>query len=293
MEPRPTVKNAVMGIDAAWTRTKPSGVALLCQGDDRRWRCAALAPSYLAFGALAAPGTAVNWGQAAQGTPPDPQNLMAAARKLLPTGADHVLCVAVDMPMAMVPILTRRCADNEVSKKYGAAGCATHSPSPARPGTLGQSLTDGFLGNGLELAVQGTVVCPGQAYLVEVFPHPALLMLLQADYRVPYKVSKAGRYWPGRSVPDRIALLLEQFERILSALQVEIEDIPLALPPPGSVRTLSELKRYEDALDALVSAWVGTQFLAGSALAHGDATAAIWCPLLPTALAHNPVPEVA
>jgi hypothetical protein len=38
------------------------------------------------------------------------------------------------------------------------------------------------------------------------------------------------------------------------------------------------IKRHEDALDALVSAWVATEFLGGRARAYGDADVAIWTP---------------
>jgi predicted RNase H-like nuclease len=41
---------------------------------------------------------------------------------------------------------------------------------------------------------------------------------------------------------------------------------------------LSRFKTYEDALDALVSAWVGMKYLEGNATPYGDSTAAIWIP---------------
>ena len=40
----------------------------------------------------------------------------------------------------------------------------------------------------------------------------------------------------------------------------------------SEVHTFSALKRHEDALDALVCAWVGTEFLAGAAVPLGDDT---------------------
>ena len=52
----------------------------------------------------------------------------------------------------------------------------------------------------------------------------------------------------------------------------------VALPGPNSCKTLAGLKSYEDALDALVCAWVGTEYLAGRATAYGDCDAAIWVP---------------
>lgn len=93
--------------------------------------------------------------------------------------------------------------------------------------------------------------------LVEVYPHPALLTLTGADYRLPYKVSKSRRYWPGSSPADRKNNLVQVFETILAALKGDIGDIALELPDPAGVVSLSGLKRYEDTLDALVCAWVG------------------------------------
>jgi len=53
--------------------------------------------------------------------------------------------------------------------------------------------------------------------------------------------------------------------------------IPVTLPTAGNCLLL-DLKRYEDALDALVSAWVGVEYIEQRAVAFGDARAAIWCP---------------
>lgn len=113
---------------------------------------------------------------------------------------------------------------------------------------------------------------------IEVYPHPALLALLRASYRVPYKVQKSSRYWPGVSVRERINRLLVQFADIHTAVAKEIEGVPLALPSPAAVSSLSSLKRYEDALDALVCGWVAAQFTQGNAIPYGDATAAVWVP---------------
>jgi predicted RNase H-like nuclease len=40
----------------------------------------------------------------------------------------------------------------------------------------------------------------------------------------------------------------------------------------------SELKGYEDAIDAVVCAWIGCEFLAGRCVAYGDMESAIWLP---------------
>lgn len=50
----------VLGIDAAWTTTEPSGVAVAAR-TDAGWRVCGVAPSYDAFLALA-DRSAVDWG---------------------------------------------------------------------------------------------------------------------------------------------------------------------------------------------------------------------------------------
>lgn len=72
--------------------------------------------------------------------------------------------------------------------------------------------------------------------------------------------------------------MLVQFQRILSALAKEIRDIPIELPYPTHMVTVSGWKRYEDLLDALVCAWVATQYLEGEAMPYSYHAAAIWAP---------------
>ena len=112
--------------------------------------------------------------------------------------------------------------------------------------------------------------------MVEVYPHPALMTLTGASYCLPYKVSR--RYWPDSVPAERRANLLAQFQRILSALKDEIHDISIELPQATSAVSTLGLKRYEDSLDALVCAWVGSKYLEGDAVPYGDHTTAIWVP---------------
>jgi predicted RNase H-like nuclease len=104
--------------------------------------------------------------------------------------------------------------------------------------------------------------------LIEVFPHAAVIELLGADYRVPYKLSRASQYWPELDVVARRRKLLRQWSAIRRALMSKIDGI--ALPPARAE------KRYEDALDALVCAWIGTQYLEKRVCAYGDDFAAVW-----------------
>lgn len=261
---------AVIGIDAAWTRDRPSGVAL-CVERGGAWHCEAVAPSYEDFIALG-DRAGISWDSPRVGhCAPEPARLLRAAAALAP--AATVSAVALDLPLATGSITGRRKSDQDISREFGGRGCSTHTPSPTRPGAISSSMRAGFEAAGFRLA---TVTPPvrGRAIL-EVYPHTALLSLLKDDYRIPYKVSKSGRYWPGVAVNVRRRRLVEQWRRILAALTCRME---VRLDLPSSFPSFAAMKPYEDAIDAMVCAWVAIEFLADKALPLGDATAAIWTP---------------
>ncbi len=265
----------VLGVDAAWTRTQPSGVALVSR-DELGWRCVAVAPSYQQFVALSE-GTPVDWDHRPVGSAPDPTALIAAATIL--AGAPPDL-VTVDMPLARTPVTRRRAADDAVSRAFGGQGCSTHTPSAERPGRISETVRDGLATLGYPLATAAVPVGTRSCTL-EVYPHPALLRLVNAAYRVPYKVAKVHAYRkPHESPPEGWRNLREQWRLVLAALSVHVHDLPAPLLEAASDESAraSRLKRFEDALDALVCAWVGARFLEGAAVAYGDEDAAVWCP---------------
>ncbi len=262
--------SVVLGIDAAWTEKEPSGVALV-RSDGIGWRCVAAAPSYEEFCNLSLEGR-IDWKKPHySGCKPDVDGFLAAARRL--AGAD-VDIAAVDMPVSIAKINGRREADNAISREFGARKCSAHSPNSDRPGVIGQELSCGFFRSGYPLATTSTESRLGR-HLLEVYPHPALLSLLNRSERVRYKVSKASRFW---QTGDRIDELIKVFTEIFEALRRIFGDLRFELPEVPSVASPNRLKRYEDTLDALVCAWVGVMFLAGLTKPLGDETAAIWVP---------------
>ena len=265
--------STVLGIDAAWTNSQPSGVALIQEGLNG-WHVLCVAPSYEAF-TKASSGTPVNWRDAKfSGGTPDISDLLDAARNL---ASDNVDLITFDIPLAHTKIETRRPSDSAISKAFGGKGCPTHSPTSKRPGPLSDEIMRQLraLGYALETA-NPSIVSTRRA--IEVYPRPALLVLLERDYRVPYKVSNSSKYWKGDSVRDRIDRLLTEFARICESLQNALGDLGFALPVKADIPNLSTLKRYEDALDALVCAWVGLQHLHGNTAPYGDNDSAIWVP---------------
>jgi len=255
----------VLGIDAAWTAGQPSGVALLRQRG-RRWECLALAPSYASF----ITGE-VGWDERPRGGLPDCGALHAKAVELAGAAPD---VIAIDMPLATHPITARRAADNAIASAYATRGLGAHSPSPERPGPLADAMRLGF--GALGYRVAGTTTKPGtRGVLIEVFPHASAIALLGASSRVPYKLARITQYWPERDAPARRRALLAQWTKLRRALAAHIAGGELRVPVRG---TLAALKRYEDALDALLCAWSGASYLAGHLHPHGDADAAVWAP---------------
>lgn len=268
---------SILALDPAWTPHQASGVALLVERDTK-WSCRAVAPSYDQFFELAE-WRAVDWDDTPRGAMPDATRLLDAATRLL--GGVAVDLVTIDMPIATLPVIGRRACDNAVSSAFGARGCSTHSPSPSRPGPMGQNLTRQF--NDLGFAVATTATAPGTTNVIaEVYPHPALLSLLNESYRLKYKISHARSYWRDEAMTPakRRHCIVDEWRRIYDELARSISPIDIWLPSTTQVETMStsRLKRYEDALDAVICAWVGVEYLAGRCSPYGDETAAIWIP---------------
>lgn len=262
----------VLGIDAAWTTRNPSGVALV-QGNGRKWKCLGVAPSYENFISLAH-GNPVNWdSMCLGGSCPDVTRLLAAAARLAGRKVD---LIAIDMPVSNTRITGRRYADNSVSEVFGARKCAAHSPSAERPGRMGEKITKACAEAGNKLVTEHASP-PETPGLIEVYPHPALLSLLNINERAKYKCSKSRSYWPDAGLDERIRHLLVAYNEIRAALSKRIDGLDGMIPAIKG-ESLSHLKKFEDTLDALICAWVGIEYLAGRAVPLGDDEAAIWCP---------------
>jgi predicted RNase H-like nuclease len=202
---------------------------------------------------------------------PDAVKLIETSRQLC---GRYIDVIAIDMPLARVPITGRRVSDNAVSSAYCARGCGTHSPSRTRPGLISDQLTIEFDRAGYPLQTL-QFSPPG---LVEVYPHPALVELAGALKRLPYKVSKIRRYWPEYTADERRALLFREWSQIVELLEAQIAGVSAALPALRPEASRAELKSYEDKLDAVICAWSGIRVLEGRATPFGDQDSAIWIP---------------
>ena len=212
------VVRAVLGIDAAWTATQPSGVAVVV-GNSDGWRLVAVASSYEHF--LAAPGSVTSTNR--------PLGSVADARALLSSAAlwgQPIDLVAIDMPLALVPITRRRVSDDAVSRAYGGRKCGTHTPRADRPGRISDDLRVGFERAGFPLRTI-SIETPG---VIEVYPHPVLVELSGASERLPYKAGKVRSYWPSLPPAERRVRLYRQWAEIVGLLEGEIAGIAAAMP---------------------------------------------------------------
>ena len=249
----------VLGIDAAWTPHGSSGVALI-ERSAGRWQLVRLASSYAQFCSEAGAGLA---------------DVLAHCRQSFDRSPD---VVAIDMPLSLRPIVTRRVADDSVSRRFGAVGCSTHTPSPQRPGPLADATLRAAADMGCLLRVAtASDARPAGAALIEVYPHVALLALCEARYRLPYKAQKTRSYWPHSTTTERRALVAAEQARIARALSGHIDGLPILLAPVEAA-SFAALKPVEDMIDALVCAWMGAEFVDNRATPLGDAHSATWVP---------------
>jgi predicted RNase H-like nuclease len=243
-------------------------------GDDAGLAARAVETSYARFHALAGGPEAGR----PVGSRPVAKSLIETCERLTGRPPD---VVAIDMPLSLTPIVKRRPSDLAVSRAYGAKKCATHSPSAERPGKVSDALREAFADCGYRLRTASNPSAPylDTPALIEVYPHPALVELTSAAERLRYKISRANKFWP-RPVtpPERRKNLLEAWREIAAALEQQIEGVTARLPAVGEIASGLDLKAHEDALDAVVCAWVGVCALEGSAEAFGDTDSAIWIP---------------
>ncbi|MGO8975610.1 MAG: DUF429 domain-containing protein, partial [Steroidobacteraceae bacterium] len=215
------------------------------------------------------------------GSVPNASALLVSASVLCGRPVD---LVAIDMPLARSPIVGRRTSDDAVSRAYGGRKCGTHTPSVSRPGRISGDLREGFERAGYPL-LTNTIAPRG---VIEVYPHPALVELASASERLPYKASKVRSYWPSAAPPERRARLYQQWSKIVALLEKEIAGVGAALPRLDLDAVGLEVKAYEDALDAVICAWVAVRALEGRAMPFGDDHSAIWIPSPQSARTHKP-----
>lgn len=260
---------SVLGIDAAWTYTNPSGVALAKETEEG-WELVTVSTSYEEFNSLSGEGC---YEKVSNPFIPSATELLNTCNRWLGRSVD---LVAIDMPLSHAPITGRRAADNAVSKEYGGRNCSTHSPSSERPGSISSDLNRGFTLAGYPLQTK-EIRPPG---LIEVYPHPSLVELADAPERLKYKLAKTRKYWPTLERKERLEKVRAQWCLIASLLESHVRGVAGKLPTLDQHATGTQMKGVEDALDAIVCVWIAICALDGHIKPFGDEMSAIWIPVV-------------
>ena len=269
----------ILGIDAAWTAHHPAGVALVKAPVRNRPRLLRVARSYEEFCGMNG-NDGIDWPTKVHGSEPDIPALLAVCEKI--AGAMPNV-IALDIPIGPQFITGRRAADRMVTRAYIKRKAGTHSPTANRPGPISRMLFEQLSACGFEWlhAKASPFHYKNFQVFIEVYPHPAIIELLDLDERLKYKVSKLQKYWPDLESDKRWVAVAQNLARLRSGLDKRLSGVADWLPSAKALiknGPASRLKGYEDAIDAIVCAWIGCEFLAGRCVAYGDEGSAIWLP---------------
>jgi len=269
----------VLGVDAAWTAHHPAGVALVKVSKRKRPRLLRVARSNEEFCRMA-DNEEIDWLTKVRGSEPNIPALLAVCERI--AGAMPNV-IALDIPIGPQLITRRRAADRMVTSAYIKRKAGTHSPTAKRPGLISQMLFEQLSACDLKWLHANATISRNQNsdVFIETYPHPAIIELLGLEERLKYKVSKLQKYWPDLNRDKRWAAVAQNLARLRTALDKRIAGVANWLPSAKSLLKngpASRLKGYEDALDAIVCAWIGCEFLAGRCVAYGDEESAIWLP---------------
>ncbi len=269
----------VLGIDAAWTAHHPAGVALVKVPKRDRPRLLRVARSYEEFCKMD-DHVGIDWSAKVHGSEPNIPALLAACAKI--AGATPNV-IALDIPIGPQLITERRAADRMVTRAYIRRKAGTHSPTAERPGPISRKLFEQLSACAFKwLHANASPFDRQNSHIfIEAYPHPAIIELLDLNERLKYKVSKLQKYWPALESEQRWMAVTQNLARLRSALDKRLAGVAKWLPSAKSLnrnKPVSRLKGYEDALDAIVCAWIGCEFLAGRCVAYGDGGSAIWLP---------------
>jgi len=256
----------VLGIDAAWTITQPSGVCLIESDDGYNCSIERIASSVYGF---------INNDR---NTKPSGDEI--DLKSILDSMGQDVNCIAVDMPLSENLIEGRRSCERSVSKYYGAKGAATHSPNVVRPGSVSVKLVKEANDLGYDLSLKGNE--KSDKCLIEVYPHTSIIEYLNLEYRYEYKVAKKNKYkaWKSLKPIERNTKLTNNMNELAFCLGqrvVNLSDHLAILEPDGNYKGW-QLKAYEDMIDSLVSALTGLDYLSGKTTGYGGKDGTIWIP---------------
>jgi predicted RNase H-like nuclease len=179
--------------------------------------------------------------------------------------------VAIDAPVVVTNTVGRRHCEHLVSAAFGRFHAGAHPSNLSLPafhhGPRGGRLAALL---GLDVDPHFTARTPVRR-AIEVYPHPATITLFGLDRVLPYKAK------PGRTPQQRqaaLTTLLRHVETLQDATPpLHVHDCcgwRSAVAAVSAAHTHAELNRWEDAVDAVLCAYIGLH-----RWWHGDSRSAV------------------
>lgn len=165
------------------------------------------------------------------------------------------ILIGIDAPLLVPNDTGRRPAEAEIGRRFARFQAGAHPANRQLYGgyVRGEGLVTEFARRNIRHDPSLSASCAvGVRRVMEVFPHPAHIILFDLTRTLKYKAK------PGRDYPQRWAAMNE-YVRLLRGLAAQTPALALPLEwPPKDVAGLkgSVLKRLEDALDALTCAYI-------------------------------------
>jgi predicted RNase H-like nuclease len=191
--------------------------------------------------------------------------------------APRRVVAAIDAPLVVRNPSGRRDCEAQVQRAFGQYGAGPYPANLGNPsfanGTRGERLCAAL---GFDMSVDSAA--PRRA--VEVYPHPAMVVLLDLERVIPYK-NKAGR---------SLGSLHSAFARLLDLMETRLADLQLGSSArwtelrelAGNASRKADLDRIEDEVDAIFCAHLAHRWhrdgRAGNDVFGDDAGGAIVVP---------------
>jgi predicted RNase H-like nuclease/ppGpp synthetase/RelA/SpoT-type nucleotidyltranferase len=211
-----------VGLDLAWGKKRPSGIAVV--DDD---------------------GRLVEVGAATDDT---------SIAALLRPYVDHDCTVGIDAPLIVTNPTGQRPAETALNRDFHRFEAGAHPANTSKPEFSGTP-RGARLARGLDLDMDPASTAPRRA--IEVYPHPATVVLFRLGRTLKYKHKQGRRFDVLRA---ELIRLMDEIEGLADAdppLRVRDNDgwIELRQAVENAERK-SELRRAEDPIDAVMCAYV-------------------------------------
>ncbi|WP_235576781.1 DUF429 domain-containing protein [Pseudoalteromonas sp. P1-9] len=182
--------------------------------------------------------------------------------------------IAIDAPLIINNIQGQRECEKALSKDYGSRKASCHTSNQTLyPNTLSVQLANGLLRDGYKHL-------SNSKWLIECYPHPAIIECFDLPERLLYKKGTVAEKKAGQIKLAELILQLSKSDVLALTIPSELT----ILLNPKHIKSLKgkALKTNEDALDAIICLYIaGLYQIDCKSITYGDVSSGyIWTPLV-------------